>query len=89
MQTAKPALSNRLRNGSLALIGALIALSSHAQSTTSTQQGAEKKVTVDHDHKHQLPTDVAIPHRVETAPTAPHPDEAKRLQQRAASLPQK
>ncbi|MBS1144436.1 MAG: hypothetical protein H6R14_1842 [Proteobacteria bacterium] len=73
------------------VIFALIGCSAQAQTSEPANPPAapfnDKKES--HHHKHQLPPETPIPHRLDTAPTQPHPQAAKLEQQRAVSLPQK
>lgn len=73
---------------SLIATGIILSFSCYAENTAKTPAPASDKKEI-HDHKHQLPTEVPIPHRLEPMPTQAHPEEAKRRLQRTESLPQK
>lgn len=72
---------------SLLAAGAILAITCHAQVTTATPPASDKKEI--HEHKHQLPPEVTISHRLEPVQTQAHPEEAKQRVLRAESLPQK
>lgn len=71
------------------VIGALISLSSQAQTSGETINVVITDKKENHEHKHLLPTEAPIPFRLESVPSQAHPDEAKRLREQSQTLPQK